>query len=95
MDRRRSVLMAALVLVPLLGGCKWGRLEDPLPVGTCVLVDDRGTATVPCTEPHTHKVIAIAPRPEACPIETDMSSQPADPDYGQTTTCFQSHTDTD
>jgi hypothetical protein len=54
-----------------------------------------GTAVVACTEPHTHKVIAIAQRAEECPTETDMFSQPADPDDGLTTTCFQSNTATE
>jgi hypothetical protein len=42
-----------------------------------------------------HKVIAIAQRAEECPSETDMFSQPADPDDGLTTTCFQSNTATE
>jgi hypothetical protein len=92
MDKRWNVVLAASLLAVLLAGCRGGVPEDPLPVGTCVLVHDQGTTVVPCSEPHSHKVIAIAPRAEACPIETDLYSGPADPDHGLTTTCFQSHT---
>ena len=66
---------------------------DPLPVGTCVRVEEGvGTTAVACSEPHSHKVIAIVDEPEACPSETDMGSQPADSDDGLTTTCFRTHT---
>ena len=95
MDRRRSVLVAAMVVAALVGGCRGAAPERPLPVGTCVRSDDRGTTPVPCGALHTHKVIAVVQGAEACPIETDMTSQPADPDDGLTTTCFQSHTSTD
>jgi hypothetical protein len=95
MNQRWNVVMAATVMAGLLASCGGGAPQDPLPVGTCVLVHDQGTTVVPCTEPHSHKVIAIVPRAEACPIETDLGSQPADPDDGPTTTCFQSHTATD
>jgi hypothetical protein len=60
-----------------------------LAVGTCVVSDDTATRPVACGEAHTHKVIAIAARPEECPRETDMFSQPADPDHGTATECFQ------
>jgi hypothetical protein len=53
-------------------------------------VDGLGTTAVPCSDPHTHRVIAIAASAEACPSETVMFSQPADPDDGAMTTCFQS-----
>jgi hypothetical protein len=92
MNHRCNAVTAVTVLVLLLGGCRGGAPPDPLPVGTCVRVDDGGTTAVACAEPHTHKVIAIAPRAEECPRETNMYSQPADPDHGTTTTCFQSHT---
>jgi hypothetical protein len=99
MNHRWNVVAAAVVLVLLLVGCRGvppqDSLQDSLPVGTCVLVNDRGTTVVPCTEPHSHRVIAIAERPEECPPKTDMYSQPADPDDGLTTTCFQSDTATD
>jgi hypothetical protein len=95
MDRARGVAIAACMLVMLAAGCRVVAPQDTLPVGTCVMVGDQGTTVVPCGEPHTHKVIAIAPRAEACPIETDMSSQPADPDDGLTATCFQAHTATE
>ena len=96
MSHRWNVVTRAIVLVLLLGGCRAGAQQDSLSVGTCVRVDEgRGTTTVPCTEPHTHKVIAIAQRAEECPSETDMFSQPADPEEGLTTTCFQSDTATE
>ena len=94
MNQRWNAVTAAVLLVLLLVGCRGGSPQDPLPVGTCVLVNDRGTTVVPCTEPHSHKVIAIAQRAEECPPTTDMYSQPADPDDGLTTTCFQSDTAT-
>lgn len=87
-DRWRVVVAAALVLAMTLGGCKTIGQQDLLPVGTCVRVSDEGTATVSCAEPHTHKVIAIAGEGEACPMDTDMFAQPADPDDGLMTTCF-------
>ena len=96
MSHRWSVVTRAIVLVLLLGGCRGGAEGDPLSVGTCVQVNEGvGTTAVACTEPHTHKVVAIAQRAEECPGETDMFSQPADPDDGLTTTCFQSDTATE
>jgi hypothetical protein len=92
MNRHRNVGTVAIGIVLLFVGCRGAVPQDSLRVGTCVLVDDRGTAVVPCSETHTHKVIAIAERAEACPPETVMFSQPADPDDGLTTTCFQSDT---
>ena len=84
------------MLVLLLSGCRGVGQQDSWTVGTCVQVNEAGgTTAVACTEPHTHKVIAIAQRAEECPIETDMFSQPADPDDGLTTTCFQSDPATD
>ena len=88
-DRWRVVVAAAIVLALPLAGCKDIGQQDLLPVGTCVRVSDEGTATVSCAEPHTHKVIAIAGEAEACPRDTDMFAQPADPDDGLMTTCFQ------
>ena len=95
MHHRWNVVARAIVLVLLLGGCRGAAQQDSLPVGTCVQVNEGGTTAVGCTEPHTHKVIAIAQRAEDCPSETDMFSQPADPDEGLTTTCFQSDTATE
>lgn len=95
MNHRWNVVTAAVVLVLLLVGCRGVSPQDSWPVGTCVLVNDRGTTAVACTEPHSHKVIAIAQRAEECPPATDMYSQPADPDDGLTTTCLQSDTATD
>ena len=100
MNRRWNLVTAAIVLVLvlllLLGGCRAAAQQDSWPVGSCVQVNEGvGTTAVPCTEPHTHRVIAIAQRAEECPRETDMFSQPADPDDGLTTTCFQSDTATD
>ncbi len=96
MNHRSNVGTAAIFLVLLLGGCRGVAPQDSWPVGTCVrVIESRGTTAVPCTGPHTHKVIALALRAEQCPSETDMFSQPADPDDGLTTTCFQSHTATD
>lgn len=92
MSHRWNVVTAAIVLMLLLGGCRGVAQQDSWPVGTCVQVKGGGTTAVACTEPHTHKVIAIAQRAEECPSETDMFSQPADPDDGLTTTCFQSDT---
>ena len=90
MSHRRIVIAAAIALAVSLGGCKGVAEHESWPVGTCVQVDGRGTTAVACTDPHTHKVIAIAARAEACPRETDMFSQPADPGDGGLTTCFQS-----
>jgi hypothetical protein len=95
-NHRRDVLTAVIVLVLLVCGCGSVPPQVWWPVGTCVrLSEGRGTTAVPCTEPHTHKVIAIARRAEECPSETDMFSQPADPDDGLTTTCFRSDTASD
>ena len=82
MDDRWRALAAAVVLILLLGGCSHPAQPDLLAVGTCVLSDENGTKPVACGEAHTHKVIAIALRPEDCPRETDMFAQPADPDRG-------------
>lgn len=78
-----------VVLTLSLGGCQHVAQRDVLAVGTCVVSDDTGTTPVACSEAHTHKLIAVAPRPEDCPRETDMFAQPADPDQGTTTECFQ------
>ena len=89
-DRWRVVVAAAIVLALPLGGCRDIGQRNLWPVGTCVRVSDEGsTATVSCAEPHTHRVIAIAGEGEACPGDTDMYAQPADPDDGLMTTCFQ------
>jgi hypothetical protein len=88
MDDRCRVLAAAAALILLLGGCSPAGRRDVLAVGTCVVSDGDGTTPVACGEAHTHKVIAIAARPEGCPSETDMFAQPADPDDGTTTECF-------
>lgn len=89
-DRCRVVVAAAIMLALSLGGCRGtGQPYVDLPVGTCVRVSDTGTATVPCAEPHTHKVIAVVGEGEDCPPESTMFSQPADPDDGLMTTCFQ------
>ena len=95
MSRRWSGITRAVVLVLLLCGCRGAAQQDSWTVGACARVHEGGTTAVACTEPHTHKVIAIVQRAEECPIETDMGSQPADPDDGLTTTCFQSHTATE
>jgi hypothetical protein len=93
MDNRwRALAAAALILV--LGGCSHPVRPAVLAVGTCVVSDDNGTRPVACGEAHTHKVIAIAARPEACPRETDMFSGPADPHDGTTTECFVKDTTT-
>ena len=89
MVHRLNALAAVVVLALSLGGCQHVVQRDVLAVGTCVVSDDRGTTPVACGEPHTHKVIAIAPRPEDCPRETDMFAQPADQGQGTTTECFQ------
>ena len=90
-DRWRVVVAAAIVLALPLGGCRDIGQRDVWPVGTCVRVSDEGsTAPVSCAEPHTHRVIAIvAGEGEACPGDTDMYAQPADPDDGLMTACFQ------
>ena len=96
MRHRWSGITQAIVLVLLLGSCRGAAQQDSWTVGMCAQVSEGGgTTAVACTEPHTHKVIAIARRAEECPSETDMFSQPADPDDGLTTTCFQSNTATD
>ena len=94
--RWRVVIAAAIVLALPLGGCTDRGQRDLLPVGTCVRVSDKGAVvTVACAEPHTHKVIAIAGQAETCPIDTDMYAQPADPDDGLITECFQTDTATE
>ena len=94
MRHRWSGISQALVLVLLLCGCRGGAQQDSWTIEMCALVNEGGTTAVACTEPHTHKVIAIAQRAEECPSETNIFSQPADPDEGLTTTCFQSDTAT-
>jgi hypothetical protein len=89
MIHRRIVIASAVALGLSLGACRAAAVQALLPVGTCVqVVEGGGTTAVPCADPHTHMVIAIAASAEACPIETDMFSQPADPDDGAGTTCF-------
>ena len=88
MGHRRWALAGVAALALLLGGCERLAQRDLLAVGTCVVQDDQGTTPVACGEAHTHKVIAIAPRPEDCPRETDMFAQPADPAQGTITECF-------
>ena len=91
MSHRRSGITQAIVLASLLVGCRGAAQVESWAVGMCAQVGEAGgTAAVACTEPHTHKVIAIAPRAEECPIETDLYASPADPDDGLTPTCFQS-----
>jgi uncharacterized lipoprotein NlpE involved in copper resistance len=93
MNHRPSVITALIVLALPLGGCRAVAEQDSWSVGTCVrVVEGGGTTAVACTDPHTHKVIAVADSAEGCPPETDMLSQPADPDDGGMTTCFQSDT---
>lgn len=89
MGHRWKALAAVVVLALPLGGCQHVGQRDVLAVGTCVVSDGKGTTPVACGEAHTHKVIAVAPRPEDCPRETDMFASPADPDQGTTTECFQ------
>ena len=90
MERWRLVVAASIVLALPLAGCHrpFDAARDLLPVGTCVRASDSGEVVVPCTEPHTHKVIAIAPRPEACPPRTVMFDSPADPHDGTVTACY-------
>ena len=96
MNHRWSRTAGAIVLALLFGGCRGVVQQDLWAVGTCVqVIEGRGTNAVGCSEPHTHKVIAIADRAEECPSQTHMFSQPADPDDGLTTTWFQSHTATE
>jgi hypothetical protein len=85
---------AALALALSLGGCRAFRQPYvPLPVGTCVRASDAGTATVPCADPHTHRVSAnVAGDGAACPPDTVMYASPADPDDGLLTTCFRADT---
>ena len=89
MERWRLAVVAGMVLALPLGGCGHGFSErDLLPVGTCVRASDQGEIVVSCAEPHTHKVIAIAPRAEACPAETARYEWPADPHDGTVTVCY-------
>jgi hypothetical protein len=92
MNDRLGVIAAAFVLALPLGGCRGVAQQHSWPVGTCARVDGRGTTAVPCSDPHTHRVIAIVASAEACPSATDMFAQPADPDDGGMTTCFRSDT---
>jgi hypothetical protein len=84
----RWLALAAAALVLVIGGCSHPAQVDLPAVGTCVVSDDQGERRVPCDEEHTHKVIAIAPRPEDCPRDTAMYASPADPDDGTTTACY-------
>jgi hypothetical protein len=96
MSHRRIRFTQAIVLALLLCACRGNGRQDSWTAGMCAQVNgDGGTTAVACTAPHTHMVIAIAPRAEECPSATDMFSLPADPDDGLTTTCFQSHTATE
>jgi hypothetical protein len=90
MERGWRALAVAVVLSLPIAGCRQAGQRDLLAVGTCVVSDEQGTRPVGCGEAHTHRVIAIAPRPEDCPSETTMASTPADPDDGTVTECFQS-----
>lgn len=92
MGHRWRALTAALILA--LGGCSHPAQPDVFAVGTCVVSNGNGTKPVACDEAHTHKLIALAARPEECPRETDMFASPADPDDGTTTQCFQIDTAT-
>ena len=95
MSHRWIGITQAIVLPLLLCACRGAAQQDAWTVGACAQVNEGGgTTAVACTEQHTHKVIAIAQRAEECPSGTDMFSQPADPDDGLTTTCFQAHTAT-
>ncbi len=90
MERWRLVVAGAIVLAVLLAGCHrpFDPARDLLPVGICVRLADGGGVVVSCAEPHTHKVVAIAPRAEACPPATVMYAQPADPHDGSVTACY-------
>ena len=90
MERWRFLVVAALALALPLAGCHrpFDAARDLLPVGTCVRASDSGEVVVPCAAPHTHKVIAIATRAEACPGETVMFVSPADPHDGSVTACY-------
>ena len=80
---------AAIALALPLAGCGHFGRWDPPPVGTCVLASDQGEVVVPCTEPHTHRVIAIVPGGgEACPPKTVMWATPADPHDVRVTLCY-------
>lgn len=92
MDLRRSIVAGSVALALLLGGCRGPAQVSSWAVGSCALVDDRGTTSVGCSEPHTHRVIAIVNNAEQCPRETDMYSGPADPSESGATVCFQSDT---
>ena len=60
-----------------IGGCWHAGQRDVGWLSAPVVVsDENGTTPVACNEVHTHKVIAVAPRPEDCPSETDMFAQP-------------------
>jgi hypothetical protein len=72
------IVVAAIVLALSLAGCGQPERWEPLPVGTCVRASDEGTPVVPCTEPHTHRVVAVVDDPHRCPPETSMASSPAD-----------------
>ena len=83
------VVGAAIALALPLAGCGHFGRWDPPPVGTCVRASDQAEVVVPCSEPHTHRVIAIVPgQGEACPPETVMWATPADPHHVQVTVCY-------
>ncbi len=90
MERRRLVVAAAILLELPLAGCHgpFDPARDFLPVGTCVRASDGGEVVVSCAEPHTHKVVAIVPRAEACPPGMVLYAQPADPHDGSVTACY-------
>lgn len=93
MNHHPNVVPAALLLALALGGCRGIAEPEQWVVATCVRVTEGGGPTaVACAVPHTHKVIAIAASAEACPTETDLYSQPADPGDGSVTICFQADT---
>jgi len=92
MDDRWSMIAGTAALALLLGGCRAPVQVSSWAVGSCARVDDRGTTSVGCTDPHTHRVIAIVEDAEQCPRDTDMDSGPADPSDGGATVCFRSHT---
>ncbi len=90
MKRSRMLVPAAIALALPLASCQrpFDAARDLLPVGTCVRASDRGEVVVSCDEQHTHKVVAIAPRAEACPPETVLYASPADPHDGSVTACY-------
>lgn len=95
---RWAVVVAAVILLAVpLGGCveimrhpiaqgdSW-----PPPIGTCVWSDDGYDATVPCTQAHTQRLVAIVDgQGDRCPGETSIYETPADPGDRQLTACYQ------